>query len=113
MMVGSSRAMALWLWRTRSRRDRVLHITVILLVAPASIGNVMVGRNFLAVKRAAARCDGLIISDAGPQSSGMVAWPVSQKMPARLSHMGSEPRWHDPTDDLRDDVAVLFMVVAR
>ena len=60
-----------------------------------------------------AGCDSLIISDAGPQSSGVVAWLVSQKMPARLSHMGSEPRWRDPTDDLRDDVAVLFMVVAR
>ena len=60
-----------------------------------------------------AGCDSLIISDAGPQSSGVVAWQVSQKMPTRLSHMGSEPRWHDPTDDLRDDVAVLFMVVAR
>ena len=33
---------ALWLWRTRSRRDRVIHVTVILLVALASIGSVMV-----------------------------------------------------------------------
>ena len=60
-----------------------------------------------------AGCDSLIISDAGPQSSGVVAWQVSQKMPTRLSHMGSEPRWRDPTDDLRDDVAVPFVVVAR
>jgi hypothetical protein len=40
---------ALWLWQTRSRRDHVLHVTVILLVAPASICNIMVRRNFLAV----------------------------------------------------------------
>jgi hypothetical protein len=83
----------LWLWQTRSRRDHVLNVTVILLVAPASIGNITVRRNFLAVCCGAlllAGCDGLIISDAGPQSKGVVSWPVSQKMPARLRQGGTK-----------------------
>jgi hypothetical protein len=37
-----------------------------------------------------AGCDGLIISDAGLQSKGVVSWPVSQKMLARLRQGGNK-----------------------
>jgi hypothetical protein len=34
--------------------------------------------------------DRLIISDDGPHSKGVVAWPVSQKMPTRLRQGGTK-----------------------
>jgi hypothetical protein len=40
-----------------------------------------------------AGCDGLIISDAGPQSKGVVSWPVSQKMPAWLRQGGTKKKY--------------------